>query len=73
MFKLGRHRLEPMDILLVNIEPAAEDGGIVVPRIPETEQELSDMMFLILGEKWELVGVVPHKKYLKSVKWIKEY
>ena len=53
--------LEPMDLLYIDIDGGFE-GGIVVPRIPETLNELNDFIEVIKSGHWILKGVVTHEQ-----------
>lgn len=59
--------LEPMDLLYVDID-GGFDGGIVVPRIPETLDELDKMIEFINSGQWVLKDVVTHEQ-LNEVKY----
>ena len=56
--------LEPMDLLYVDIDGGFE-GGIIVPRIPETQNELNGFIEFIKSGQWILKGIVTHEQ-LKS-------
>lgn len=53
--------LEPMDLLYIDIDGDFE-GGIVVPRMPETLNELNGFVEFIKSGHWILKGVVTHEQ-----------
>lgn len=53
--------LEPQDLLYIDIDNGFE-GGIIVPRIPETQNELNKMIELIKNGTWILKGVVTYEQ-----------
>jgi hypothetical protein len=53
--------LEPMDLLYIDISPD-DCGGIVVPRIPETQNELNGFVEFIKSGHWILKGVVTREQ-----------
>lgn len=59
--------LEPMDLLYVDISPD-DCGGIVVPMIPVTQNELYHIMCGIGREEIVLKGIVTHEQ-LESMKY----
>jgi len=50
--------IEPWDLLYVDIDPDDGYGGIIVPRIAETEAELDRWKTKIINKEWKLEGVV---------------
>lgn len=58
--------LEPLDLLYVDISPD-DCGGIVVPRVPETLNELNGMKWLIKSGHWVLKGVVGHEQLINRM------
>lgn len=61
--------IEPMDLLFVDISPD-NCGGIIVPRIPETLDELYDIQTRINNGTIILRGYVKHDYITKGVKWV---
>ena len=59
--------LEPQDLLYIDIDNGYE-GGIIVPRIPETQNELNKMIELIKNGTWILKDVVTYEQ-LKNCKY----
>ena len=59
--------LEPMDLLYIDISPD-DCGGIVVPRIPETQNELYKIICGIGRKEIVLKGVVTHER-LESMEY----
>lgn len=53
--------IEPQDLLYIDIDDSYE-GGIIVPRIPETQAELNKMIELIKNNTWILKGIVTHEQ-----------
>lgn len=53
--------LEPMDLLYIDIDGGFE-GGIVVPRMAETQDELNGFVEFIKSGHWILKGVVTHEQ-----------
>jgi len=58
--------LEPMDLLYIDIDGGFE-GGIVVPRIPETLDELNGFIEFIKSGHWILKGVVTHEQLINRM------
>lgn len=58
--------LEPMDLLYVDIDGGFE-GGIIVPRIPETLNELNDYIKKIKSGELILKGVVTHEQLMERM------
>ena len=61
--------LEPRDLLLIDIDNGYE-GGIVVPRIPETQVELNNFINNFKDGTTTLVGIVSHEILQEHVYWI---
>ena len=59
--------LKPMDLIYVDIDNDYA-GGIIVPRIAETQAELNLMIDLIKSGKWILKGIVM-KEQLDSIRY----
>ena len=59
--------LKPQDLLYVDIDNEYA-GGIIVPRIPETQNELNKMIELIKNGTWILKDVVTYEQ-LKNCKY----
>lgn len=59
--------LQPMDLIYVDVDNNYA-GGIIIPRIAETQAELNVMINLIKSGKWILKGVVTSKQ-LDSMKY----
>lgn len=60
--------IEPMDLLYIDIEYGYE-GGIVVPRICETQAELDEEIKRIKNDKErKLVGVITHEQ-IESIEY----
>ena len=53
--------IEPQDLLYIDIDDGYA-GGIIVPRIPETQAELDKMIELIKNNTWILKGIVTHEQ-----------
>lgn len=58
--------LEPLDLLYVDISPD-NCGGIVVPRIPETQNELYKIICCIGRQEVVLKGVVTRERLINSM------
>lgn len=58
--------LEPQDLLYVDIDNDFE-GGIIVPRIPETLNELNDYINKIKSGELILKGVVTHEQLMERM------
>lgn len=56
--------LEPQDLFYVDISPD-ECGGIVAPRIPETQYELERLLENIAIGNYVLKSVVTHEQLMK--------
>lgn len=61
--------IEPMDLLFVDISPD-DCGGIVVPRIPETLDELYHIQSGVSSGDIILRGYVKHAHIMEGVKWL---
>lgn len=59
--------LKPMDLIYVDIDNGYA-GGIIAPRIAETQAELNLMIDLIKSGKWILKGIVM-KEQLDSIRY----
>ena len=59
--------IEPMDLLFIDIDNGYH-GGIIVPRIPETLNELNEIKEKINSEELVLKGIVT-KEQIKSIKY----
>lgn len=58
--------LEPQDLLYIDIDNDFE-GGIIVPRIPETLNELNDYINKIKQGELILKGVVTHERLMEGM------
>ena len=58
--------LEPQDLLYVDIDNDFE-GGIIVPRIPETLNELNDYIKKIKSGGLILKGVITHEQLMERM------
>lgn len=71
--------LEPNDLLYIDINNGFE-GGLIIPRVPETEAELEKFKTSFRNKETILVGVVTHEYIFEGVsaipqeyrKWYKE-
>lgn len=61
--------IEPMDLLFVDISPD-DCGGIIVPRIPETLDELYDVQARVNRGEIILRGYVKHEHIMKGANWL---
>lgn len=58
--------LEPQDLLYIDIDNGYE-GGIIVPRVPETQKEVYDYIKSFKKGKTTLIGVVPREILQENV------
>lgn len=66
--------LKPGDLLYIDIDPHDGHGGIVVPRVAETMNELEKYVELIRKGEWQLDGIVAYEKLQRNCDWfIKVY
>lgn len=61
--------IEPMDLMYIDISPD-DCGGIVVPRVPETLNELNEIKEKIKRGECILKGVVTHEQLSKEAFWL---
>ena len=61
--------LKPKDLLYIDIDNGFE-GGITVPRVPETQAELNEYIDSFKSGINTLVGVVPHELLQENAYWI---
>lgn len=54
--------IKPLDLLFIDIDPYDGYGGIVVPRIAETLNELNKYKELIKSGQWKLVSVITYEQ-----------
>lgn len=62
--------IEPMDLLYVDIDGGFA-GGIVVPRIPETQHELDEFKKSFKEGKLILKGIVPKELWINNMYEVK--
>lgn len=61
--------LEPMDLMYVDIDNGYE-GGIIVPRIAETQNELNEYIEKFKNGTLILSGVVTREQLERGVYWL---
>ena len=63
--------IEPMDLLYVDIDNNYE-GGIIIPRIPETQNEVDNFKSYIECGYWILKGIMTHERLEDQVYKVNE-
>ena len=61
--------IEPMDLMYIDISPD-DCGGIIVPRIAETVNELAIIKEKLKRGEYILKGVVTHEQLSKGAFWL---
>ncbi len=64
--------IEPLDLLFIDIEPHDGHGGIVVPRVPETMNEVKKYVDGIKKDEIRLVGIVTRKVIQNNCYWLEK-
>lgn len=64
--------IEPLDLLYIDIDPHDGHGGIVVPRVPETMNEVKKYVDGIKKDEIRLVGIVTRKVIQDSCYWLEK-
>lgn len=64
--------LKPNDLILIDIDNGFA-GGLVVPRIPETQAELDKIVNSFRTGYNTFAGVIGHESWMHDIEWVPEY
>ena len=64
--------IEPLDLLFIDIDPHDGHGGIVVPRVPETINEVKKYVDGIKKDEIRLVGIVTKEAIQSDCYWLEK-